>query len=380
MTAVKVAAFPRDSNPYQELLHASLRENDVDADYLPMPTPSRTLNLLLLPMTLARVRLGGTRILHLHWVFAFSLPGANRVPLVRLVAQAWFGVVLLSCRALGIRVVWTAHNVLPHDRVFWNDRAGRRLLLRLAAAVIVHDKRVVDELQDLLVSGELPPTTVVRHGSYDGWYEQGQSQFDARERLGLPHESLVLLFFGRVTEQKGVAELASAFSALVGNRPSAPVGTTTLPLLVIAGRCTDGVLARRLADTAAALRDWMRLDLRFLSDDELAVYLRAADAVVLPFRSATTSGSVMLAMTMGRIAVLPDLSAFADLPDDAVVRYDKADRDGLLSAMAQVCSMPRGELALRGAKARETGGTESWEEAGRLTAAVYRSVLEGTAA
>ena len=147
MSPLKVAAFPRDTNPYQELLHAALRAHDVEADYLPMPTPSRTLNLLLLPVILTRVRVGGTRVLHLHWVFAFSLPGASQVPLVRLMAQVWFGLVLLTCRALGIRVVWTAHNLLPHDQVFWDDRAGRRMLLRRASAVIVHDKRVIDELR-----------------------------------------------------------------------------------------------------------------------------------------------------------------------------------------------------------------------------------------
>ena len=218
---------------------------------------------------------------------------------------------------------------------------------------------------------------MIPHGSYDGWYTQTHSQYDAREQLGLPHESVVLLFFGRVTQQKGVAELATAFAALCSGRPLTPAGTTSLPLLVIAGRCTDEELARTLADTAASLRDSMRLDLRFLSDDELAVYLAAADAVVLPFRSATTSGSVILAMTMGRIAVLPDLPAFDELPSQAVVRYDPADPDGLRAAMAEVCSLPRGELAVRGSQGRKAAGTDSWAEAGRRSADVYRSALAG---
>jgi glycosyltransferase involved in cell wall biosynthesis len=376
MTPVKVVAFPRDPNPYQELLHAALREQGVQVDYLPSPTPSRTLNLMLLPVILTRTRLSGTRILHLHWVFAFSLPGSVTLPPVRLLAQLWFGLVLLTCRALGIRVVWTAHNLLPHDQVFWDDRAGRRMLLRSAAHVIVHDKRVIGELTTLLGrADQLPPVTVVPHGSYAEWYGHSLSHAQARDQLGLPYEASVLLFFGRVTAQKGVEELAVAFNDLCAGRPMTAGGTTSMPLLVIAGRCTDDGLAGSLAHTAATLRDWMRLDLRFVPDDELAVYLAAADAVVLPFRTATTSGSVMLAMTFGRVAVLPDLPAFDDLPDPACVRYDRADPDGLHAAMAAVCSTSRDELARRGAAGRAAAGTVSWDEAGRLTAEVYRSTL-----
>ncbi len=370
MTALKVATFPRDTNPYQELLHSALRSEEVQPGYLAMPTPSRTLNLLLLPATLTRMRISGIRVLHLHWVFAFALPGSRSVPAVRMLAQLWFGLILLTCRALGIRVVWTAHNVLPHERVFWDDRAGRRMLLKAASHVIVHDQRVVAELAGLMDdAADLPPMTVVPHGSYAGWYAQGMTPAQARDQLGLPAEAMVLLFFGRVTAQKGVEELATSFSALCTDRPE------TQPLLVIAGRCTDEGLARELARTAASLRDWVRLDLRFLTDAELAVYLTAADATVLPFRTATTSGSVVLALTMGRIAVVPALPAFDGLPGETVVRYDPMDQDGLRSALATVCATPRTELARRGAVGRESTGTTTWAEAGRLTAGVYRALV-----
>ena len=374
MSPIKVATFPRDPNPYQELLHRALGLHGVAPHYLPSPTPSRTLNLLLLPVILTRARLSGTRILHLHWVFAFALPGSAAFPPVRAVAQLWFGLVLLTCRALRIRVVWTAHNVLPHDQVFWNDRAGRRTLLRSAAQVIVHDKRVTADLTDLLRPADaLPPMSVVPHGSYTGWYDQDLGQAAARERLGLPHEALVLVFFGRVSAQKGVEELAAAFSLLCAVPPSGDGAGE--PVLVIAGRCTDDRLAGSLAQTAAALPGRIRLDLRFLPDDELAGYLTAADAAVLPFRTATTSGSAVLAMTIGRVAVLPDLAAFDDLPDDACLRYDHADPDGLRGALVTVCATSRQELTQRGAAGHAAAGTQTWDEAGRLTAEVYRSTL-----
>ena len=50
--------------------------------------------------------------------------------------------------------------------------------------------------------------------------------------------------------------------------------------------------------------------------------LAAADVVVLPFRRVTTSGSAMLALSHGRPLIVPDLPGLADLPDEAVLRYD----------------------------------------------------------
>ena len=369
MSATRIVTFPRDSNPYQSLLHEALREQDVQADYLAMPTRSQSLNVLLLPISLVRARLRGVRILHLHWLFTFSLPGATRWPVLRLLAQVWLRVVLWSCRLLGIQVVWTAHNVLPHDRVFWNDRAARRLLLRSVGRVILHDQRTSAELAALLRPADaFPPTTVVPHGSYDRWYaDKERDQAEARDLLGLPAEPTILLFFGRVNAQKGVRELLTAWaSARSAERPEAEA-----PLLVVAGHCNDADLTGAVLD--AATSGQVLADLRYLPDADLALYLAAADAVVLPFLQATTSGSAVMAMTAGKAVVVPELSAFAGVPDDACVRYLPA-AGGLDQAITEVCSLPRRRLAEMGTAGRVAAAGSTWEEAAARTAAVYRGL------
>ncbi|MBT0772041.1 glycosyltransferase family 4 protein [Kineosporia sp. J2-2] len=364
--------FPRDPNPYQELLHAQLRNEDVTPAYVAMPTPSKTLNLLLLPAGLLRARLRGARILHLHWVFDFALPYAGRLAVLRLVMQGWFAAVLWWSRLIGLRLVWTAHNVLPHDRVFWNDRQARALVLRHADGVIVHDPVVVPRLRQL--HPHLPPVTVAPHGDYAGWYLPRGTRQQARERLAIPSGERVLLFFGAVTADKGVPELVAAWARLCRERPGLTAGTR----LVIAGRCTDPALEATVRSAARAHPGKIVARLGFVPDDEVGDLLVAADLLTLPFRTATTRGTVVLARSFAKPLLLPDLPALRSVPGDACLRYDPAVRTGLADALERACSTSVRDLEVMGERGRPAGTDSTWAEAARRTAALYREILSPT--
>ena len=76
---MRILVLPReDTNPYQELLYGEMRRQGAQITYLGELTRSHTLNLLLLPLEMAIRRLGGARVVHLHWVYAFGLYGSGR--------------------------------------------------------------------------------------------------------------------------------------------------------------------------------------------------------------------------------------------------------------------------------------------------------------
>ena len=106
---MRIAAFPQDPNPYQELLYGEMRERGDVVRYVGELTPSHSLNLLVLPLELIALRLAGYRVFHLHWTFGFSFTA----PIGRRASRRWFGLVLWVIGALGYRLAWTAHNVLP---------------------------------------------------------------------------------------------------------------------------------------------------------------------------------------------------------------------------------------------------------------------------
>jgi glycosyltransferase involved in cell wall biosynthesis len=330
---VRILALPRDPNPYQRLLYAEAAARGAEVRYVGDLTPSRTLNLLALPLELAVWRARGWRVLHVHWVFGFQLPGAGRLPAVRRLAQAWFVAMLAVARALRLKIVWTAHNTLPHERVFHDDVAARRALVRASDLVVLHSPQTLTALEAI---GAVPRcSAVVPPGPFAPGAGRARPPGGARERR--------FVFFGKVLAYKGVEELL-AVAAQVPIR------------LTVAGECPDPALRARLEALATE-----RVDLRLerLPDDELASLLAGADVVVLPFRSVTTSASALHAMACGRAVVLPDLRAFAELPGDAIVRYDGSPRD-LARVLSELAVAPAARLEELGARAGAWTGEMSW--------------------
>jgi glycosyltransferase involved in cell wall biosynthesis len=350
---MKIVALPRNPNPYQCLLYAEVRRAGHSVRYAGRLTPSHTLNLLLLPLELAACRASGWRVLHLHWVFVFKLPGSDRFPFLRRIAQGWFAFVLAVSHILGIRLVWTAHNVLPHERVFHDEIAARRRLVRSSELVLAHSRAALDGLEQIGIRPSR--SVVVRQGS-------PSPTVDA-SALRPPGggESLVrkLLFFGQVLEYKGIEDLLEVMIRVPG----------TVPVdLLVAGQCRDSALRQRLVGLAERCGARAQLRLERVPEDELAAMMAGADAVVLPFRRVTNSGSVLLAMGYGRAVLLPDLPAFADLPREAAVFYD-GSIDGLERAVVDIAHCSAERLQALGAAASAYVSTLSWADAAGQTLA-----------
>jgi glycosyltransferase involved in cell wall biosynthesis len=352
---MKILAFPRDPNPYQQLLYAEMERLGAQVRYLGQLTPSRTLNILLLPAEMAVRRARGARIVHLHWVFGFGLPGGDRFRISRRLAQAWFALWLHAARLLRLRVVWTAHNVLPHSPVFADDAAARRTLVRHCDLVLAHSPAALAGLSEL----GAPPrrSLITRHGP------MGPTAPTALRVPGSGGGPREFLFFGRIARYKGIEELLAAFNEL-------PAGTAAR--LSVAGQCDDPQL-RTLLATAANVR----LRLEHVPERDVPSILAGADVVVLPFRQVTTSGSAELALSYARPLIIPDLPGLASLPANAVVWYDGSVR-GLTAAIADLANASGARLAAMSAAAAGYSAQASWDEIARATVSAMESVASGS--
>jgi glycosyltransferase involved in cell wall biosynthesis len=353
---IDVIAIPQDSNPYQELLYAPMRARGARVRYAGELTASHTLNLLLLPLELAALRARGYRILHVHWTFGFR-PAAARSRTARRAWRSWFELVLRVTRRLGLRLVWTAHNALPHAPVFDDDLAARRALVNAAAVTIGHSATALAELAALGLPAT--PSTVIPHGPLSA---RGVAE------LGPPRaaEPRTALLFGNLEPYKGAQELLAAYLA----EPS----LTGRLRLRIAGHCADAALAADLRAAADAAGDAVELRFGRVPELELAALLDSADVLVFPFRRVTTSGSVLLGMSSARPVVVPDLPAFRELPEQAVFRY-RPGVDGLRAALRAVLAATPAELQAKGAAARAAAAGTSWVQIAALTQAAYGGAL-----
>lgn len=355
---MRVLALPRDPNPYQGLLYREMERLGVQVTYIGDLTPSRTLNLLLLPLEVTVQRIAGARLIHLHWVFAFSLPGAQRFPVVRRAAQIWFLGWLRICRLLGMHLVWTAHNVLPHGSVFADEVSARRALVRASDLVLAHSQSTLAELA--VIGAVAHRSAVVPHGPISAMRSATPLRIP-----GAGDKARRFLFFGRIHEYKGVDDLLVAFAALPDD---------VAAHLTVAGQCDDPKLRSHLR--ALALRGSARVALRLerIPEAEVTQLLAAADVVVLPFRQVTTSGSAMLALSHGRPLIVPDLPGLADLPDEAALRYD-GGVPALIAAVTRLAGADGGTLAAMSAAAERYASRTTWQEIAEKTMAEMLSVL-----
>ena len=358
---MRLLVFPRDPNPYQGLLYSEMQRLGVRVSYIGGLTPSHTLNLLLLPLEVAARRMSGARLIHLHWVYAFGFPGGRRVKVIRRMAYVWFLVWLRTCRVLGLHLVWTAHNVLPHGRVFPDEASARRALVKASDLVVAHSQSTLTELATLGATARR--SAVIPHGPVTL-----KPVITPQATCGTGGEPCRFLFFGRVEGYKGVDDLVEAFAAVPDDLAAH---------LTVAGQCDDPSLRSRLRELARRSGARVVLRLERIPEQDLAELLADADAVVLPFRKVTTSSSAMLALSHGRPLIVPDLPALADLPDQAVLRYDGKAK-ALTAALTGLARADVETLAAMSRAARDYAFRATWEEIAARTRTEMLSVL-GTA-
>jgi len=357
-SGLSVLVTPRDGLHYQELLYRDIENSGVRVRYTKGPTPSQTLNILLAPAVLTWYRLRGFRILHIHWVFQFSLPWAVRKQWARVLMEWWFGVYLRVSKILSYEIVWTAHDLLPHEQVFANDRRARDLLLFNAKVVIALSEATASELRAL--GARL--VRVIPMGSYAVPYPVTLTAEEARASFGFVDDDVVLALIGRIEEYKGADLLLSAVSQLP---------KSSKVKLLLAGSCTDETYRRQLTRLADETGGRATVRFEWVPDDDLARYLQATDIAVFPFREITNSASVLLAQSFGKPVVIPNLPTLSDIPENTAIRFEPGV-DSLVGALSRAEHLSESEYCDMSAAGLTWATRADWSSIAKQTIETYR--------
>lgn len=208
-------------------------------------------------------------------------------------------------RRAGIRILFTCHNVFPHER-FPMDKKLTRAVLSLGDGFILHSEKEAEEL--LSIKGDASYQVQV-HPTYEAFAFEKLSKEEARKLLGIPEEQRVVLFFGFVREYKGLKHLLRAVSAF--KEESEPDDFT----LYIVG---DFGSKETLSEYEALIGElgissYINIVSGYVPDREVEKYFSACDLVALPYESATQSGIVQIAygfekpVVATRVGGLPDV-------------------------------------------------------------------------
>jgi glycosyltransferase involved in cell wall biosynthesis len=249
--------------------------------------------------------------------------------------QPFFGPAFRSvCFSLGRRckapVVFLCHNVLPHETSI-HDHALISIGLGGAAAFLVQSIEDGNNLQRLKKGALMD---INPHPIYDFFNQGAYDRDSAREKLGV--DGRVILFFGYVRGYKGVGILIEAFANVLERMEAT---------LLIVGEFYDdrAPYDARIAELSLGPR--VRVVDRYVPNEEVEAYFRAADLVVLPYLSATQSGIVQTAFSFETPVVVTAVGGLPDVVTDGSTGYvvPKNDPGALADAVARFFDEAAGE-------------------------------------
>lgn len=309
--AARIIASPRFGNVYTEQLYAEVERGGIAV--LEGTWSNRWL----------RKNLRRGDVIHIHWPsFLYFHPSRLRTG-IRL---AKMFALLAFAKLRGATIVWTAHNLYPHEggSRLLSNRIGRKITVAFADYICMHGCSAAGIVaREFKVSES--QLRIAHHPHWIDCYPNSLTQAECRSKLDLPSEDFVYLFIGRCRPYKGLEALIEAFQHV--SQPAR---------LLIVGSFSCAQYFETIAARAQAAPH-VKLVPRSIPDEELQVFLNAADCVVLPYRDVLTSGAALLALSFGRPVVAPDLGALRDHVDSRCgVLYPADQPQGLARALKEI--------------------------------------------
>jgi glycosyltransferase involved in cell wall biosynthesis len=219
-------------------------------------------------------------------------------------------VLMLYYKLLGKKIVLTAHNV-NQGRRDGTDSLLNRLTLkvqyRLADHIFIHTQKMKAELlSEFGVAGRA--ATVIRHPINNAFPDTDLTPAEAKRRLGIREVEKTILFFGRITPYKGLEDLLEALKRLLAS--------DLTYRLIIAGapkKGTEGYwsqISRTISDDFTEGQIIPKL--QFIPDEDMELYLKAADVLVLPYKEIFQSGVLFLGYSYGLPVIATDVGSFRE--------------------------------------------------------------------
>jgi glycosyltransferase involved in cell wall biosynthesis len=331
--------------------------------FFPKLTLSNSLNIFILPFLSPLLRIRGTEILHIHWLYRFNLVW-SKGKLSGALIEKWFKLWIQSLKLVGVKVVWTAHNILPHDPIFRDDIAIRRFLVQRSAAVIA-----LSQNAEKVLERDFQPRQVLIIPEGPLFHPTTFSRDEFRNELEVPEGNVLLVSLGNLAPYKGLSDLLRTSQNLSEELS-----------IRIAGWCeaAEEVELEKMCAEAKLSGADIQIAFRKLSNNEFGGYLQAADFYVAPFREITNSGSLNAALTAGLPVVIPDLSSLEWIPRDAAIVYQPdLDGNGLTNAIKSLTSISQEKLVSMQIAGAAFTAQNSWTSGAERHISVYNQILNG---
>ena len=264
------------------------------------PSGHQTTSQKLLAYALVYLRLihhaatSSARIVHILW--NYKVPVFDRT------------VLLIYYKVIGKQVVFTAHNINAAERDgvdSFVNRLSLRLQYRLVDHIFVHTEKMKDQLVETFGVRD-KKITIIPFGTYDMVPQSALTSAEAKQRLGLSASDRAILFFGRIAPYKGIDLLVEAFERIALQDKSYSLIVAGEPMKEAVQQWAD---LQQIIEQSP-VRQQVRQYTRFIGDNEIELYFKAADVLVLPYTQIFQSGVLFMAYSFGLPVIASDVGSF----------------------------------------------------------------------
>lgn len=306
------------SNPFWRILKKALFDSGVNVVKMP---------LSIISLIVSRKKI---RLIHFHYAY----PDISRTDYGYMPKIIWnklyhviyfcqnlsFGFKLRLAKKIGYKIIFTVHNLEPHDGNPKRQYKNISLLYHMADAITVMGNGCLNEL-----GKRFPQKTIVLipHFHYEKLHENSITKKEARKKLGIAGDSFIYLFFGGIRRYKGIDILIRIFE-----------NSNPKDLLLITGDFSlDPAYTKEIERLTAGIHNIKMLECQDTKD--IQIFMNAADVAVFPFRQITNSGSLILAKSFYKPTICMEkgnITNYINSNTDIAVKDEAGLRDALIEA------------------------------------------------
>ena len=274
---------------------------------------------------------------------------------------------LLLVKLLFGKVVLTVHDVTSFADANESTIISK-FIYKLTDIVLTHNafsKNEIIKVTSILSSN----IYIIPHGNYTPFISIQNDKNNSKQKLNLPNDSTILLFFGMIKKVKGLEILLEAFKKVVD--------TNSDIILLIAGKPWENDFAeyQKIIDRNSLSKNII-LHTKFIPHEDVEHYYCASDLVVLPYKKIYQSGVLMMTLSYERPAIVSNLPPFMEVISDNEngFLFETENPNDLSNKLIEILADKKNLERVRKKGAELINTKYSWDEIGRLTKLAYETL------
>ncbi len=293
------------------------------------------------------------QVLHIQW-----LPMLTRSK-IELLFVRWV-------RFLGIKIVYTVHNIMPHDTEYKYFNIFKSAY-ELPHALICHTEETRVQLENNF--GIRPDKIwVIPHGLMFHDHEEIDCQ-RAREALDLNCTFIYVLCFGIIRPYKGIEFLLESWKKVVESCNSAK-------LIIAGGGDLSYIEEIRQTVIDLDLAESVVYRFGFISTKELPLYHIASDILVYPYKSINQSGALLTGLSFGKAIIASRTGGFMEILTDGdnAILVEYGNVEDMSKALLRLINDPGLRNSLSSSVIEKAQTDLSWNVIAQKTIECYKKV------